>query len=102
MHEHFKRAIDDQFTRLGVSCTYKPANGVAKTVTAIVNDRVEESEIGQSRIIVYRARFDIRRCEIDDPGEGDTITHDSTTYKVMSEPTSCLHQLVWLIGVYRT
>ena len=84
-------ALDVTYTLQGISATYTPSGGSAKTVTVLVDGRTSNAqEKAGGRMKVDRLIGSLRTSEVSALGRGDTIVlgGETTVFKVLPSSVS--------------
>ena len=84
-------ALDVTYTLQGITATYTPSGGSAKTVTVLVDDRTSRAEDkAGGKMKVSRMLGTLRTSEVSALGRGDTIVlgGETTVFKVLPSSVS--------------
>ena len=97
MQHAFDRAVSRLFARLGVSGTYRLADGreIATRLVAKQPDVVES--FGDTRLALATHRFDVMAREVMSPREGERFTVAGQTSQVVGEPLADRDRLIWTL-----
>jgi hypothetical protein len=91
----FARAVDSLFGKLGVAAIFQPRIGANVAVTIIPKRPDEIIGLAQNDIATEVTLFDVRVAEIAEPKADDVIFFQGTEYRIIGEPRSDIHRLIW-------
>jgi hypothetical protein len=97
MPHAFERAVSRLFGRLGVSGTYRLADG-REIATRFISKQADVVEsFGDTRLALATHRFDVMAGEVASPMDGERFTVNGQTYQVVGEPLADRDRLVWTL-----
>ena len=97
MQHAFERAIARLFARLGVSGTYRLADGREITTWFIAKQADVVESFGDTRLALATHRFDLMARDVASPREGEHFTLAGQTYQVLGEPLADRDRLIWTL-----
>lgn len=87
-------AVNDMFEHLGQEVIFKPKNGEAKSLIAVIKQPENLYELGDSQLVSQIAEVSVKSSDIT-PRIGDVVEIGSKKYKIFEEPLLDASTLIW-------
>jgi hypothetical protein len=97
MQHAFERAVSRLFAQLGVSGTYRLADGREIATRFITKQADVVESFGETRLALATHRFDVMVRDVADPREGELFTVAGQTYQVVGEHLADRDRLIWTL-----
>jgi len=96
----FERAIDSQFSHLGINATFHARSNidvsVLKDIKIIARRPDGYFDLGEESMHAENPQIEFRVSEVASPSRGDEVHLNGKVYRIEEEPRLDLHQLVWI------
>ena len=98
MQAAFERAVSRLFARLGVSGTYRLADGREIYTRFVVKQADVVESFGDTRLALATHRFDVMARDVVSLREGERFTLAGQTYQIVGEPLADRDRLIWTLA----
>ncbi len=96
MSDPFVMALDVLFYAPGsAAAMFTPIDGAPRTIRVIRTVRAADAPFGGTPIQMDAAVFEIRRSEVAEPLEGDTLQVGAEAFKIVGDPDLDVEGLTW-------